>query len=199
MPFNYFGHNVEGLGSGLINGATAGLAPRASAAGRALVVNPVLDALQAHGIGQGGNGQSYLQMLQDYQAHDRAVQQAHPTDYLSGQFLGNIPSSLAAGASIPAHAALGAVRGYTTAEQMGQDPMSGAAAGGTLGALTGSLGTVANGERVAAPMLLNAQQAAIEKAGQDPAAPAPVPNEFDMRLQDIQNYLNSMKRKGQMP
>ena len=140
---------------GLINGATVGFGPKASAAGRAIIVNPVEDALHAIGVGPGSTGQTYSQMRDEEMAANSEAAKQHPIAYLAGDVAGGLPLGAVAKTGLAANAAIGAVRGGNSGAP--GDTLTNMAEGGALGTAGAYLGRgVANLGKNAADKLVDA-------------------------------------------
>lgn len=163
---------ITSMAYGGIQGATLGNAAKVSAAGRAYVVNPVLDWLESKGIGYGGSGQTYAQMRDEYNANNSAMQQANPIAYGTGAVAGSLPAVAATGGNIAGLAGVGAVQGAGETAANPDEFASNVVKGAGVNAALGVVGGVIPGLATLAKNALVKQYAAeagisVEEAAQD--------------------------------
>ena len=127
----------ESIYRGAVQGSTLGWGAKASALGRAGIVNPVEDTLHYFGIGPGSTGQTYEEMRDEENAKNDAALQAHPVGYLGGAMVGGTPAALATGGKVLPMMAQGAVQGAgqtaNDAVDMGKNMLTGAGVSGAFG------------------------------------------------------------------
>ena len=132
---------ITSMGYGAIQGATLGNAAKASAAGRAYVVNPVLDWLESKGIGVGGSGQTYEQMRDEYNQTNNEMQKANPWSYGAGAIAGSAPAIIATRGNVAGVAGIGAVQGAGETAGSPEDVATNAAKGAGINAALGIVGS----------------------------------------------------------